>query len=243
MAKCAGTPPGRDWTGQLLVVDDDRTIGSLLHINLATLGHEVSWVRSGGAALRSAAAVEYDLVLLELGLPDLDGLEVCRRLRRRLPGCVLVALTARTEEADVVAGLAAGADDYLTKPFRWGELTARVRAHLRRGPGHAAGGAVVLGDLVLDIAARRCSVGGVEVPLRARELDLLARLAAEPGTAVSRVVLMAEVWDENWCGSTKTLDVHVATLRRRLAGTAAVAGVDAPSITTLRGYGYRLDAH
>ena len=186
--------------GRLLVVEDDETIGSLLESGLTAHGHEVLWVRSGRAALREATVGEFDLVLLDLGLPDLDGVEVCRQLRERQPGCVLVMLTARKDEMDVVVGLEAGADDYLTKPFRFAELLARIRAHLRRGAARPEPTATVetVGDLVVDAVSRRCLLGGREVPLRAKEFDLLARLAAEPGAAISRETLMADVWDENW---------------------------------------------
>ena len=125
-----------------------------------------------------------------------------------MPGAVIVVLTARVAEVDVVVALDAGADDYLTKPFRLTELLARLRAHLRRGTPVGAAPARV-GRLVLDSAARRCLVDGAEVPLRPKEYDLLARLLADAGKAVSRETLMADVWDENWFGSTKTLDMHV----------------------------------
>src|SRR5262249_9989793 len=155
------------------------------------------------------------LVLLDLGLGDLDGVEVARRIRGLRPGTVIVMLTARGEEIDVVVGLDAGADDYLVKPFRMAELLARVRAHLRRGPaGEPRRGQVRdVGALRIDAGARRAFVGDVEVELRTKEFDLLARLAEDAGTAVRRETLMADVWDENWFGSTKTLDVHVAALR------------------------------
>ncbi|HST66395.1 MAG TPA: response regulator transcription factor [Mycobacteriales bacterium] len=229
--------------GTLLVVEDDETIGSLLQEGLSAHGHEVTWARGGRSALRDATVAQFDLVLLDLGLPDLDGVEVCRQLRLRQPGCVIVMLTARKDEMDVVVGLEAGADDYLTKPFRFAELRARVHAHLRRGPSSPPRQPVEsVGALTVDTAARRCQVGGVEVPLRAKEFDLLARLAADPGVALSRETLMSDVWDEHWSGSTKTLDVHVAALRRRLDEAAAAAGVGPVRITTLRGHGYRLEA-
>jgi DNA-binding response OmpR family regulator len=229
---------------RLLVVEDDETIGSLLESGLAAQGHTVTWARGGRSALREAMLTDFDLVLLDLGLPDLDGVEVCRQLRVRQPGCVLVMLTARRDEMDVVVGLEAGADDYLTKPFRLAELRARIHAHLRRGPTRAEREEPVhaVGALTVDTAARRCLVGTSEVPLRAKEFDLLARLAADAGTALSRETLMSDVWDEHWSGSTKTLDVHVAALRRRLDDAAAAAGQQPVRITTLRGHGYRLEA-
>jgi DNA-binding response OmpR family regulator len=226
---------------KLLVVEDDDTIGTVLESSLRLHGYTVSWQRTGHSALTEAAATEFDLVLLDLGLPDLDGVEVCRRLRSTLPGAVLVILTARHEEMDVVVGLEAGADDYLTKPVRLGELLARVRAHLRRGgTGTPTSPALTIGHLRVDTAGRRVSLAGSEVKLRAKEFDLLARLAEEPGIAVSRETLMNEVWDEHWYGSTKTLDVHIAALRRKLAATATSAD-HVPEISTLRGHGYRLE--
>jgi DNA-binding response OmpR family regulator len=224
----------------LLVVEDDETIGAALTSGLRSHGHAVSWQRTGRKGLDVAAGRTFDMALLDLGLPDLDGVEVCRRLRASCPGMVLVVLTARTDEMDVVVGLEAGADDYLTKPFRFGELLARVRAHLRRQavvpPSQEY---LVVGRLRLDAAARRVTIDDVEVALRTKEFELLARLAADAGNAVSREALMADVWDAHWYGSTKTLDVHVAALRRKLA---AVAGADAPPpITTLRGHGYRME--
>ena len=223
----------------VLVVEDDETIGSVLSSSLSAQGHDVVWHRTGQGALREAERTNFALVLLDLGLPDLDGIQVCRRLRAARPFTVLVMLTARTEEIDVVLGLEAGADDYLTKPVRLGELLARVRAHLRRaGPADPDTQPTSIGDLVIDPASRRVSVAGQELVLRAKEFDLLARLAATPGVAVSRHVLMTEVWDENWYGPTKTLDVHVAALRRRLASVAELGSV--PEISTLRGHGYRL---
>jgi DNA-binding response OmpR family regulator len=224
----------------LLVVEDDETIGAALTSGLRSHGHAVSWQRTGRKGLDVAAGRTFDMALLDLGLPDLDGVEVCRRLRASCPGMVLVVLTARTDEMDVVVGLEAGADDYLTKPFRFGELLARVRAHLRRQavvpPSQEH---LVVGRLRLDAAARRVTIDEVEVALRTKEFELLARLAADAGNAVSREALMADVWDAHWYGSTKTLDVHVAALRRKLA---AAAGADAPPpITTLRGHGYRME--
>jgi DNA-binding response OmpR family regulator len=225
----------------LLLVEDDEVIGKALASSLRLHGHDVCWRRTGQEAMRAVREAP-DLVLLDLGLPDLDGTEVCRQLRESLPSCVIVILTARSEEMDVIVGLEAGADDYLTKPLRLAELHARVRAHLRRGPATAGPQQVLtLGDLQVDIAGRRVSFRGHDVSLRAKEFDLLARLASEPDVAVSRDTLMVEVWDEHWFGSTKTLDVHVAALRRKL-DNAAHGARSMPRIATLRGHGYRLEA-
>ena len=227
---------------RLLLVEDDTTIGEVLTSSLRGHGHEVGWERTGAAALALAATTELDLVLLDLGLPDIDGVEVCRRLRGLQPAVAIVMLTARSAEMDVVVGLEAGADDYLVKPVRLAELHARVRAHLRRsaaGPGMAPVRA--FGDLVVDVPRRRVTIGGQEVRLRPKEFDLLARLAAQPDVALSRETLMSEVWDEHWFGSTKTLDVHVAALRRKMLEGAAEPGARVPEIVTVRGHGYRLE--
>jgi DNA-binding response OmpR family regulator len=228
----------------VLVVEDDEKIGSMLASALNANGHEAIWQRTGTSALASAREKRFDLVLLDLELPDIDGVDVCRSLKEEQPDCALIMLTARREEMDVIVGLESGADDYLFKPFRMTELLARVRAHLRRtSPPVGTSGPMVVGALVVDPQERRSRLGDRELELRPKEFDLLARLAAAPRTALSREVLMSDVWDENWFGSTKTLDVHVASLRRRLTEAASISdpSVDAPTITTLRGFGYRLD--
>ena len=229
---------------RVLVVEDDDAIGALLQTSLRSHGYEVSWHRTGHGALRGARAENPDLVLLDLGLPDLDGLEVCRQLRVTQPNTVIVALTARDEEMDVVVGLDAGADDYLTKPIRLAELHARLRAHCRRiGSSDAlAPCCYLLGGLQVDTAARRAVFNGQTVQLRAREFDLLARLAAEPGVAISRTALMADVWGQSWFGQTKTLDVHIAALRRKLGEAEEDnRGAPMPEIVTLRGHGFRFE--
>jgi DNA-binding response OmpR family regulator len=227
--------------GGILLVEDDPTIGEVLAASLRSHAYDVEWARTGAEALERAATGPVDLVLLDLGLPDIDGVEVCRQLRRLQPGCVLVMLTARSTEMDVVVGLEAGADDYLVKPVRLAELQARIRAHLRRGGAVSAEPTVrTLGDLVVDVPRHRVTLAGRELRLRPKEFDLLARLAAQPEVAHSRERLMSDVWDENWFGSTKTLDVHVAALRRKiLEGAGSARRV--PRIVTVRGHGYRLE--
>ncbi|WP_020557716.1 response regulator transcription factor [Embleya scabrispora] len=223
----------------VLVVEDDPTIGRHLETGLAGSGYLSTWCRTGTNALAESRRRAYDVVLLDLGLPDTDGIDIARRLRADLPDILIVILTARTDEIDVIAGLDAGADDYLVKPFSLTVLLARLRAHLRRRPDDPpeAGGPIRIGALTVDPAARRCLLGDTEITLRPKEFELLVVLARQPGTAVARETLMAQVWDENWFGSTKTLDVTMSALRRRLHEAAA----EPPEITTLRGHGYRLE--
>ncbi|MFE4413402.1 response regulator transcription factor [Streptomyces sp. NPDC093064] len=228
----------------VLVVEDDNTIGRHLETGLRSNGYAPAWSRTGVGALTQASQGSYDVLLLDLGLPDMDGLDVARTLRARFPDLLIVILTARTDDIDVIAGLDAGADDYLVKPFSLTVLLARLRAHLRRRSATSPPpGPVPLGDLVLDEAARRCTLHGTDVPLRPKEFELLALLGRHAGEAVARETLMAQVWDENWFGSTKTLDVTMAGLRRRLAKAAdsSPRPVRLPLITTLRGHGYRLE--
>ena len=218
---------------ELLVVEDDEAIGRSLCRALEAAGYETRWVRTGRGALVEATAGTR-LVVLDLGLPDIDGLEVCRQLRARDRDVEILILTARSAEIDVVLGLDAGADDYLAKPFRLGELLARVRARLRREPDDAE--RATAGAICVDVAARRAFLGEIELELRPKEFDLLALLVSEAGRVVRREEIMSEVWDEHWHGSTKTLDIHMAGLRRKLD-----AGGAGGCITTVRGVGYRLD--
>ena len=220
----------------MLLVEDDVGLGGSLVGLLAGGGYEVRWAQDGGQGRSLIAEGAPDLVLLDLGLPDVDGLELCAEIRRDHGDCVVVVVTARTDEADAVAALDGGADDFVLKPFRPEELLARLAAHLRRrelaGPPELRGGPVRM-----DLRARRAWVADVELELRPKELELLAALIASKDTAVRREQLMDEVWDEHWHTSTKTLDVHVANLRRKLAD----AGDQWDRIVTIRGYGYRFD--
>ncbi|MFD5517687.1 response regulator transcription factor [Streptomyces sp. NPDC127066] len=238
------TPAADRSRHRVLVVEDDDTIGRHLETGLRNNDYAPAWSRTGAAALAEAARKPYDVLLLDLGLPDMDGLDVARTLRARHPNLLIIILTARTDDIDVIAGLDAGADDYLVKPFSLTVVLARLRAHLRR---HTATSTpqepIRLADLVLDTTARRCTLHNEEIQLRPKEFDLLAVLAQHTGEALSRETLMAEVWDENWFGSTKTLDVTMAGLRHRLTRAAAASTRPArlPRITTLRGHGYRLE--
>jgi DNA-binding response OmpR family regulator len=218
---------------RLLLVEDDASIAEPLVAALRREGHDVAWSATGENGLASAGP-ETDLVLLDLGLPDLDGLEVCRRLRIRLPDLPVLMLTARAEEVDAVVGLDAGADDYVTKPFRLAELMARIRAALRRIPAPAV---TTVQDVRVDHAARRAWRGDAELELSPKEFDLLALLAADAGRAVTRDRIMREVWDEHWYGPTKTLDMHISWLRRKLGDDPAAPRL----ITTLRGVGFRFE--
>ncbi|MEA2255101.1 MAG: hypothetical protein QOG35_1146 [Solirubrobacteraceae bacterium] len=219
----------------ILLVEDDEAIASGLARVLESQGHAVTRLGRGGPAL-AAATPSIGLVILDLGLPDMDGIDVCRKLRAARPELAILILTARDQELDVVTGLDAGADDYLVKPFRLSELLARVRAHLRRGAAaepQDSGEPLSAGDVTVDRAARRAWHGADELALRPKEFDLLALLVAEAGRAVTRERIMREVWDTAWMRSTKTLDTHVLALRHK---------VGAGAITTLRGVGYRFEA-
>ncbi len=224
----------------LLLVEDDERISLPLVRMLEAEGFTVRHVAGGEAALVAAQDSTPDLVLLDLSLPDIDGLDVCRRLRVTNPGLPIVMLTARNEEVDLVVGLDAGADDYITKPFRVAELTARIRTRLRASSVSAgnSGDAHSFGNLRLDPAARRAWIGDEELALAPKEFDLLVLLATHHGETLRREMIMSEVWDENWWGSTRTLDTHIASLRRKIGDNS-----DTPErIITVRGIGFRYEA-
>jgi len=214
---------------KVLLVEDDRRVAAALRTALGRRGYQVTVATTAAEALAAAPA---DLVLLDLGLPDRDGIEVCRELRRR-GDMAIIAVTARTEERDRVVGLRCGADDYVVKPFGMAELQARIDAVMRRSARSAPRELVVrAGGLTVDLDARRVAVADREVALTRKEFELLAALARRPGAAVTREQLLAEVWHTTWLGSPHTVEVHVASLRAKLG--------DPGVVQTVRGVGYRL---
>jgi len=226
---------------RVLVVEDEEDIAFPLVRTLEREGYDVAWVQSGESALERMQAESSDVVILDLGLPDMDGLEVCKRARAAGYEGAIMIVTARAGELDRVVGLDYGADDYLAKPFGLAELQARVRALLRRT--HAAAGGAedtapepAENALRIDVAARRVYVGSDEVALTGKEFEVLNILAANRDKVVSRGRLMADVWDENWYGSTKTLDVTIGRLRQKLESVGVTERVVA-----VRGVGFRLE--
>jgi DNA-binding response OmpR family regulator len=219
---------GDDQDVRVLVVEDEDAIAEPLTEGLRREGMEVERVATGREALEAA---DPDLVLLDLRLPDVDGFEVCRRLRER-SAVPIIVVSARGEEVDRVVGLELGADDYLVKPYSLRELVARIRAVMRRQNADALDGAMRIDALEVDTRSRRVTLDGRDIALTQREFDLLAFLASEPGRAFGRDKIFEAVWGSRWFGSSKTIDVHVAALRRKLG--------DADWIQTVRGVGFRL---
>ncbi len=222
---------------RVLVVEDEPVINHAVADRLRAEGFEVEQAYDGPGAVSACEAIVPDLVVLDVMLPGYDGHEVCRRIQSRAPVPVLM-LTARDDEADVLVGLAVGADDYLTKPFRMRELVARVRALLRRVDRAAELAArpadrFVVGDLVVETGPRRVAVDGREVRLTPTEFDLLARLAQAPGEVLSRERLLADVWDWEAASGTRTVDSHVKALR---------AKIGAERVRTVHGVGYALES-
>lgn len=220
--------------GAILVIEDEQAIADLVRAYLKRDGFGVVWASSGEAALAELSRHTIRLVVLDIGLPGIDGFEVCRRLRART-GVPILILSARDDEVDRVAGLEAGADDYVVKPFSPRELVARVKAILRRaGDGEAVAdgeGVLSAGDVELDRAARSVTVEGAPVELTGREFDLLAALLANQGVVLSRDRLLGMVWGGEFPGGTRTVDVHVAQLRAKLRRPELVQ--------TVRGAGYK----
>jgi DNA-binding response OmpR family regulator len=223
---------------RVLVVEDEEDIAFPLVRTLEREGYDVTWVDSGQTALDSLKSEPAAVVILDLGLPDMDGLEVCRRARDAGYDGAIMIVTARAGELDRVVGLDYGADDYLAKPFGLAELQARVRALLRRTSASSGANAVDADDngLRIDVDARRVYAGTDEVALTGKEFEVLNILAANRDKVVSRGRLMADVWDENWYGSTKTLDVTIGRLRQKLEGVGVTERVVA-----VRGVGFRLE--
>ena len=222
---------------QLLVVEDDERIRTALIRALRERGHAVSSAGTALEGLRQAVEERPDLVVLDLGLPDLDGREMLRMLRAVSAVPVIIA-TARDDDDSVVQALDSGADDYVLKPFQAGQLEARIRAVLRRVAGvtDAATAPVTVGDLTVDPRGRRVSLGGAPVDLSPKEFELLAYLAARAGTVVAKRELLTEVWQLPYGGSDKTVDVHLSWLRRKLGESAAAPRL----LQTVRGVGVRL---
>ena len=222
---------GEHGSMRILVVEDDPTIAEPLRAGLQREGFEIELAGTGAAALATA---DYDLVLLDLGLPDMNGTDVCRRLRERSEVPIIV-VTARGDEIDRVILLELGADDYVVKPFGFRELVARIRAVLRRtGGGEPPApleARIEVGLLAIDTRTRGVTYDGRPIMLTPKEHDLLVYLARDPGAVLTRKQLIEDVWDQNWWGPTKTLDVHIASLRKKLAPEL---------IETVRGVGFRL---
>jgi DNA-binding response OmpR family regulator len=217
-------------TGTVLLVEDEPSVGELVRGYLAKDGYSVVWARTGEDALVELGRHPVRLVLLDIGLPGKDGFDVCReiRARSRVP---IMMLTARDEEPDKVVGFELGADDYVTKPFSPRELVARMKAVLRRSENQQQGDIIELGDVVLDRESRDVTVAGRAVELTAKEFDLLAYFISNSGSVLSRDLLLDRVWGITYPGGTRTVDVHVAQLRRKLARPDL--------IRTLRGAGYK----
>jgi two-component system OmpR family response regulator len=220
---------------RLLLVEDDPKLAAALGRGLRGEGFAVDTVGDGDAALMQAAVYAYDAIVLDLMLPRRDGFDVCRTLRQREVWSPVLMLTARVGVSDRIAGLDAGADDYLAKPFAFGELLARLRALTRRTPPERPA-RLEVGDLVVDPAAHAVARAGRDVELTAREFAVLEFLARRAGEVVRRTTLLEHVWDENYTGSTNVVDVYVGYLRRKLEEPFG-----RPLIRTVRGVGFCLD--
>jgi DNA-binding response OmpR family regulator len=221
---------------RILIVEDDETVRETLALNLRAEGNQVCQAGDGEEALELARELEPDLVVLDVMLPKLDGLTVCRILRResQVP---IIMLTARGTETDKIVGLETGADDYIVKPFSLGEFLARVRAALRRGRAPKAVDQLRSGDLRLDLIARRAFLRGSEIQLAPREFDLLATLMRHPGAVLTRDLLLTRVWGDDYVGDPRTVDVHIRWLREKIEEEAS----QPERILTLRGVGYRFE--
>jgi len=222
---------------RILIVEDEATLRDTLAYNLNKEGYEVSKSGDGAEALELARVDKFDLIVLDIMLPGLDGLSFCRILRKE-QATPIIMLTARGGEVDRIIGLESGADDYIVKPFSLGEFLARVRAVLRRAPSAALrSDRLESGDLSLDLAARRVSLGGREVKLSHKEFDLLAALVRNQGAVLSRDLLLEQVWGFDHVGDDRTVDVHVRWLREKIETDPS----EPQRIVTVRGVGYRFE--
>lgn len=220
----------------ILIVEDDATVRETLALNLRQEGYQVDTAEDGEQGLNLAREGEPDLVVLDVMLPKLDGLTVCRVLRRE-SDVPIILLTARGTETDKIVGLETGADDYIVKPFSLGEFLARVRATLRRGRSAQPTTELSSGDLVLDLVGRRVRLAGNELQLAPREFELLAMLMRNQGAVLTRELLLAQVWGEDYPGDSRTVDVHIRWLRQKVEQDAS----DPRRIVTVRGVGYRFE--
>ena len=219
----------------VLVVEDDTPVRNLITTTLKTHEYRYLSAQNGASAVMEALSHNPDIVLLDLGLPDMDGVEIIQKIRSwsNMP---IIVISARTEDSDKIGALDAGADDYLTKPFGVMELLARVRALLRRTQEETPSAVMTLGDVTLDRESHRVTAGGQEIALTHMEFELLAFLMAHAGKAVTREVLLDDVWGIAYSGDTRTIDVHVRTLRQKLGDSGRM-------IATIRNVGYRMDEH
>jgi DNA-binding response OmpR family regulator len=215
--------------GTILLVEDDQRIAELVRTYLGRHGFNVVWATNGEQALTELRRHSIELTLLDLGLPDVDGLDICRSLAAQGP---VIVVTARDDETDRVMGLELGADDYITKPFSPRELLARIRAVRRRTAPRDQEPELRLGSLVISRPRRAVTIAGKEISLTRKEFDLLARLAEQPGVVLSREALLEDVWGLSYPGGTRTVDVHVAGVRRKLE--------DPGLISTVHGMGYKV---
>lgn len=220
----------------ILVVEDEATVRETLSLNLRAEGYEVLTAENGEIGLRMARETNLDLIVLDVMLPELDGLTVCRVLRKE-GNVPIILLTARGTETDKIVGLESGADDYIVKPFSLGEFLARVRAALRRGRSMAPSTDLISGDLRLDLVSRRVYLMEEELQLAPREFELLATLMRNQGAVLTRELLLTQVWGDNFIGESRTVDVHINWLRQKIETDPS----SPERIQTVRGVGYRFE--
>lgn len=221
----------------ILIIEDDQTLQQTLAYNLNQEGYTVSVASDGQTGLSLARSLTPDLVVLDIMLPELDGLSMCRILRREMDSTAIIMLTARSSEVDKIIGLDSGADDYITKPFGFGELLARIRAALRRKPNSAMPKQLKADDLVVDLVGRKAFLGQQLLDLSFKEFDLLAELMNNQGIVLSRDLLLTKVWGYDYYGESRTVDVHIRWLREKIEENPSKP----KRITTIRSIGYRFE--